>query len=240
MLVLSHVSFVVSLALSLSSIVSADTHQLSRKGHHGRRGTSLGDGLGACGKNNNPADFIVALNSAQYAGGSHCFEMITITANGKTAQAQIVDECPGCPFAGLDFSEGLFKHFASEDDGVITGSWDFGSGSQPTTTSKPPPPPTTTSHTPTSTWTPPKTTSTTHTTTSSSSSSSSSTSTSTSTTSSTPTPTSSSASSVGLGITVEAAAPAIPTSATDPENLQQFNLAVVNMAAFIGAAAAAQ
>lgn len=35
---------------------------------------------------------IVALNSAQYDGGSHCFETITITANGKTAQATIMDE----------------------------------------------------------------------------------------------------------------------------------------------------
>ena len=51
---------------------------------------------------------IVALNSAvswpatwlglwslpvqEYEGGAHCFEMITITVNGKTAQAQIIDE----------------------------------------------------------------------------------------------------------------------------------------------------
>lgn len=28
----------------------------------------------------------------QYAGGAHCFEMITIQYQGKTCQAQIVDE----------------------------------------------------------------------------------------------------------------------------------------------------
>ena len=28
----------------------------------------------------------------EYDGGAHCFEMITITVNGKTAQAQITDE----------------------------------------------------------------------------------------------------------------------------------------------------
>lgn len=28
----------------------------------------------------------------QYDGGAHCFDMITITINGKTAQAQITDE----------------------------------------------------------------------------------------------------------------------------------------------------
>jgi hypothetical protein len=47
---------------------------------------------GACGIVNKASDFIVALNSAQYAGGEHCFKMITITVNGKSTQAQITDE----------------------------------------------------------------------------------------------------------------------------------------------------
>jgi len=45
----------------------------------------------ACGPRYGPDDFIVAVNSAQFAGGSHCFNTITITANGKTAQAKIAD-----------------------------------------------------------------------------------------------------------------------------------------------------
>ncbi|KAI6099891.1 RlpA-like double-psi beta-barrel-protein domain-containing protein-containing protein [Pisolithus croceorrhizus] len=69
-------------------------------------------GLGACGQTNQPSDFIVALNSDQYGGGQYCFQMITITVNGKTTQAQIMDECPGCPNEGLDFSEGLFTYFS--------------------------------------------------------------------------------------------------------------------------------
>lgn len=91
--------------------------------------------------------------------------MITITAKGKSTQAQIVDECPGCPYGGLDFSPGLFQYFASEDEGVITGSWVFGSGDPPpapTTTWKPEPtttwkpePTTTWKPEPTTTWTPP-------------------------------------------------------------------------------------
>ncbi|EIN03661.1 hypothetical protein PUNSTDRAFT_109272 [Punctularia strigosozonata HHB-11173 SS5] len=117
-------------------------------------------GLGACGKTNTDADFIVALNSQQYGSGGNCFDMITITANGKTTQAQITDECPGCPYGGLDLSPGLFSFFADQSAGVIYGSWNFGSGSDPapsstSTTHSPKPTPTTTSEPP-----PPSTTST--------------------------------------------------------------------------------
>jgi len=96
-------------------------------------------GMGACGQNSSPGDFIVALNVVQYGGGypgPQCFKSITITYGGKTAQATIMDECMGCPYGGLDFSTGLFDYFASADDGIIYGSWWFNDGSdQPTTTS---------------------------------------------------------------------------------------------------------
>jgi len=48
-------------------------------------------GMGACGKWNTADDFIVALNTPSWDGGSHCFQTITITINGQTTQAQIVD-----------------------------------------------------------------------------------------------------------------------------------------------------
>lgn len=168
-------------------------------------------GLGACGKVNSASDYIVALNVEQWEGGKHCFEMITISFEGKTTQAQITDQCPGCPFKGLDMTRGLFGFFSSLDAGIIYGTWSFGGSAPPkdppketpthtttpkpkTTSTPPPPPPTTTSQkkTPTTSSTPPPTT------TSSSSSSSSITSSvasttsstlSSSTTSSTPTPT---------------------------------------------------
>ncbi|KAH8833549.1 RlpA-like double-psi beta-barrel-protein domain-containing protein-containing protein [Flagelloscypha sp. PMI_526] len=87
-------------------------------------------GLGACGDTNKGSDYeqIVALNEAQWAGGKHCGETITIHFGGKSAQAVIKDECPGCPFGALDLTEGLFKHFADTAKGVITGSWEFGGG----------------------------------------------------------------------------------------------------------------
>ncbi|KIK46335.1 hypothetical protein CY34DRAFT_41815, partial [Suillus luteus UH-Slu-Lm8-n1] len=75
-------------------------------------------GLGACGTTNQPGDF-------QFGGGENCYKEITITYNGLTASAQIVDECMGCPYGGLDFSEGLFQFFTPLGSGVITGSWSF-------------------------------------------------------------------------------------------------------------------
>ncbi|KAF8352338.1 RlpA-like double-psi beta-barrel-protein domain-containing protein-containing protein [Amanita rubescens] len=119
-------------------------------------------GLGACGKTSTDGDFIVAINTEQYAGGALCFETVTITAMGKTTTAQIVDECMGCPYAGLDFSPSLFKFFAPEGDGVIYGTWVLGSVTVSTSTK--------TSATPTKTWSPPSSTSTSSRTTSASSS----------------------------------------------------------------------
>jgi hypothetical protein len=99
---------------------------------------------------------------------SFCYNMITITCNGKSASAQIVDkvnflchliyqllalllppQCPGCPNGGLDLTEGLFEYFAPLGTGVIYCDWTVGGGAPapaPTTSSTPPPPPTSTSH----------------------------------------------------------------------------------------------
>ncbi|KAL5519672.1 hypothetical protein ACEPAH_1355 [Sanghuangporus vaninii] len=85
-------------------------------------------GLGACGKQNDDQSFTVALNEAQYGSGypgPHCFQEITIYYNGKSADATIMDMCPGCPYGGLDLSPGLFQHFDSLDKGVLTASWSF-------------------------------------------------------------------------------------------------------------------
>ncbi|KAH9172139.1 RlpA-like double-psi beta-barrel-protein domain-containing protein-containing protein [Lactarius sanguifluus] len=118
-------------------------------------------GQGACGHYNKPSDFIVALNAAQYGDGGYCGKTITITYGGKSTQAVIVDECPGCPYAGLDFSEGLFSFFASTDLGTIYGEWVFGSSEEskptsttPKSTSTPQPSPTTTKKLATSTTSP--------------------------------------------------------------------------------------
>ncbi|EGN95475.1 hypothetical protein SERLA73DRAFT_186504 [Serpula lacrymans var. lacrymans S7.3] len=136
------------------------------KRYDGARFTFYAVGLGACGQTNVPSDFIVALNTPQYGGGypgPECFKQITIEYNGKTAQATIMDECPGCPYGGLDFSEGLFDYFAAESVGVLYGTWYYsdgsgGGGGAPSSSSSQWTPPSSTWTPPSSTWTPPSTT----------------------------------------------------------------------------------
>ncbi|KAF9013837.1 hypothetical protein BDZ89DRAFT_1076776 [Hymenopellis radicata] len=128
----------VPLALAASTIDTSHGH----KRHHahgvakrasatlakrfdGARWSYYDVGRGACGDNNVASDF-------QYGDGypgPNCFKTITMTYNGKTTQATIVDQCPGCPDMGLDLSRGLFNFFASEDTGIIYGSWYFNDGS---------------------------------------------------------------------------------------------------------------
>ncbi|EGO00715.1 hypothetical protein SERLA73DRAFT_133722, partial [Serpula lacrymans var. lacrymans S7.3] len=73
-----------------TAIGVSDTALSKRDGSS--RFTYFQDGTGACGVFNQPSDYIVALNSAQFDGGAHCFAMITITVGDKTTQAQITDE----------------------------------------------------------------------------------------------------------------------------------------------------
>ncbi|KAI0948276.1 hypothetical protein AcV7_009073 [Taiwanofungus camphoratus] len=132
-----------------------------RQSYSSARFTFYSVGLGACGQTNQPSDFIVALDTSLYGSGypgPNCFKSITIQANGKTTTATIMDECPGCPYGGLDFSEGLFTFFADPSVGVLYGTWwynDGGSGGGDTTSSTWEAPSTTWSPTPTSTWSPP-------------------------------------------------------------------------------------
>lgn len=134
--------------LSVNALTSPAELQLGKRFSNARFSWyDVTTGATACGPRYGPDDFIVAVNSAQFAGSSHCFNTITITANGKTAQAQIVDECPGCPANGLDLTKGLFSYFGSLDAGEIYGTWDFGGGKSsssrwdpPSTTSKTPTP----------------------------------------------------------------------------------------------------
>ncbi|KAL1405503.1 hypothetical protein Q8F55_009139 [Vanrija albida] len=123
-------------------------------------------GLGACGHTNSGTEYVVAMNAAQYAGGSLCGQTVTISANGRSAQATVVDLCPGCAFGALDLSESLFTFFNPTSVGRFTIDWTLGGGGggggggeqkpspspepqpQPTSTYTPPPPESTTSSTP--------------------------------------------------------------------------------------------
>ncbi|KJA20259.1 hypothetical protein HYPSUDRAFT_43400 [Hypholoma sublateritium FD-334 SS-4] len=105
---------------------------------------------GSCGQFHTNADFTVAMNAAQMQD-SYCFKTITMTYNGKTTTASVTDTCPGCPYGGLDLTEGLFQYFAPASVGIIYGTWDF-------TDAAPAPAPTTTKKTTTSVWVAPTST----------------------------------------------------------------------------------
>ncbi|KAJ3504014.1 hypothetical protein NLJ89_g8160 [Agrocybe chaxingu] len=105
---------------------------------------------GSCGRYHVNSDFTVAMNAVQMNSGL-CFKTIRLSYGGKTTTATISDTCPGCPWGGLDLTEGLFAFFAPHSVGIIYGEWDFTDAAPP-----PPPAPTTTKRrTTTSTWTPP-------------------------------------------------------------------------------------
>ncbi|KAI0351059.1 hypothetical protein OH77DRAFT_981738 [Trametes cingulata] len=209
----------------------------------------INGGENACGSWDSDDDYIVALTETQWDGGSHCYAPITIEYQGRSTQAKITDECPGCPYGGLDLSPGLFKFLAggSLDAGVIYGTWNFG-GSAPAPTSKPPPPPpaptthkttstpppapppTTTHAAPTTSKTPVAQVASTHKSSSSVHSSSSH-------------ATSSSAASSSSSVkpsTTTSSAPETTTTVTsfDKGNIEQFNLAILHLVGLVNAGAA--
>ncbi|OCB90763.1 hypothetical protein A7U60_g2007 [Sanghuangporus baumii] len=130
---LSILSAIVSLAVSAAPFefnVAARNADLGKRTFSNARLTWYDPSVGitACGGTFSNNDHVVALNSQQFGSGfpgPNCGKNIRITVGGKSATAQVVDNCPGCPFAGLDLTEGLFSVFADLSVGVLTGSWDF-------------------------------------------------------------------------------------------------------------------
>ncbi|GAA5984821.1 hypothetical protein JCM5350_004248 [Sporobolomyces pararoseus] len=81
---------------------------------------------GACGNYGSDSDYIVALQSSMYAGGSHCGKQIKITNTdtGATTTAKVADECPTCESSqSIDLSTAAFKSLGSMDQGVLPVSW---------------------------------------------------------------------------------------------------------------------
>ncbi|KAK9790453.1 hypothetical protein AB5N19_03889 [Seiridium cardinale] len=87
-------------------------------------------GLGACGQNNSPSDFIVAIGASRWTASNPnndplCQNSIRISHGGKTVTAKVVDKCPGCGANDIDVSPAVFQQFASLDTGVLTVDWNF-------------------------------------------------------------------------------------------------------------------
>ncbi|KAI1825484.1 RlpA-like double-psi beta-barrel-protein domain-containing protein-containing protein [Xylaria intraflava] len=82
-------------------------------------------GLGACGWWSNEGQAVVALNTADYAGGANCGRWITIQGNGATTAAQVVDLCPGCGAGGVDVAPVIFDDIAPLSVGRVPVTWWF-------------------------------------------------------------------------------------------------------------------
>ncbi|BGO94773.1 hypothetical protein NBRC10512_005408 [Rhodotorula toruloides] len=83
---------------------------------------------GACGSVHSDSDYIIALETSMYAGGSHCGQQVKITntGNGKTITATVADECPTCSTSqSIDLSQGAFDALGSESQGVLPVNWNF-------------------------------------------------------------------------------------------------------------------
>ncbi|KAJ6479104.1 RlpA-like double-psi beta-barrel-protein domain-containing protein-containing protein [Mycena sanguinolenta] len=81
--------------------------------------------VGACGAPMQNSDFIVALSSAHYKDGAHCWQHLNVEYNGKNIDVTIGDLCPGCGTDGIDLSEGAFAALADLGVGVIPVQWNF-------------------------------------------------------------------------------------------------------------------
>ncbi|KAI7518438.1 hypothetical protein KC331_g21208 [Hortaea werneckii] len=67
-------------------------------------------------------------NGANPNANPLCGQYITISYQGSTHQAKVVDTCPGCEDAAIDLSPSLFEAVAPNGDGRVHGvEWWFNS-----------------------------------------------------------------------------------------------------------------
>ncbi|PBK91869.1 barwin-like endoglucanase [Armillaria gallica] len=82
-------------------------------------------GLGACGTPLQNSDYIVALSTAQYAGGANCGRVIRVSYEGRSVVVTVRDLCPGCLSGGIDLSPSAFQQLASLDVGRMQVTWEY-------------------------------------------------------------------------------------------------------------------
>ncbi|PWN45906.1 hypothetical protein IE81DRAFT_275729, partial [Ceraceosorus guamensis] len=101
---------------------------IEKRGYSGKGtyyNTETGN-AGSCGNMLSNNAFTVAVAGGMMNSGL-CGKTVTISANGKTAQATIADTCPPgggqCFGSDLDMSPALFKYFGSLGLGVLQIQW---------------------------------------------------------------------------------------------------------------------
>ncbi|KAF8310669.1 hypothetical protein DL93DRAFT_2061853 [Clavulina sp. PMI_390] len=88
----------------------------------GGQGTSFYPSFGTCGWTNSSSDYVVAMSASRYTS-SACGQIVSITANGKTHTAEVVDECPCCSTNSFEMSPALFRYFTNKSVGTISIQW---------------------------------------------------------------------------------------------------------------------
>ncbi|KUJ15663.1 uncharacterized protein LY89DRAFT_587490, partial [Mollisia scopiformis] len=87
-------------------------------------------GLGACGwTSDGSTEQVVALPyelmGTQSNGNPYCGKTITISYQGKTTQAKVVDKCMGCMGDSIDLSNAAFLELAELAVGRASAEWWF-------------------------------------------------------------------------------------------------------------------
>ncbi|KAI9608456.1 hypothetical protein H4Q26_004638 [Puccinia striiformis f. sp. tritici PST-130] len=114
-----------AIMLMVSSSIATPISHIEQSAHlqprFSGKATYFAPGTGACGGTNSESDLIVAMNQAQYEGGSQCGKTVSIKneASGKSVQAKVVDECPGCSHGSLDLSPSTFQALGDMNAGVL-------------------------------------------------------------------------------------------------------------------------
>lgn len=126
-------------ALSLSALASAaplgsndaasSSPQLEKRGYSGQATWYTQNGNpGACGNYASDSDYVVALQTSMYSGGSHCGQYIQVknTNTGATTKVKVADECPTCESSeSIDLSTAAFEALGSKDQGVLPVTWSW-------------------------------------------------------------------------------------------------------------------
>jgi len=62
---------------------------------------------------------------SQSNGNPYCGQTITVSLNGNSIQATVVDKCMGCEGDSIDLSTHAFSQLADESVGRTEASWYF-------------------------------------------------------------------------------------------------------------------
>ncbi|KAI8956441.1 RlpA-like double-psi beta-barrel-protein domain-containing protein-containing protein [Daldinia sp. FL1419] len=84
--------------------------------------TYYAPGLGACGVTSTESEAVVAMSPSQ---DGNCGRTVSISYNGKTASATVVDKCPGCAGDSIDVSPSVFEQLESLDAGRVQVTWEY-------------------------------------------------------------------------------------------------------------------